>query len=134
MQVRLHALPLLFFAPVDGMAQRILIPAACLLVPVLWLTLAAESDQVLHADAPSQRSDDAPSGEALATTTWTAAEPMARHLAPTLIAPAKLGPRVRFTDRRFDWGEVPANQSFGHVFTLHNDGDAVLHIQKLRPS
>jgi hypothetical protein len=115
------------------MARRLLIPAVCLLGPALWLALAAEPEQAFHGHAPSPMRAGADSGSELAAS-LPAAEPMARNLAPTASTPAVQGPRVRFTDRRFDWGEVPANQSFGHVFTLHNDGDAVLHIQKLRPS
>lgn len=117
------------------MARRLLIPAVCLLAPALWLALATEPDQVLHADALPPVGEGAPEHAALPAATL-AAEPVVRTAEPLDPAPSPdfRRPRVRHTDRRFDWGEVPANQSFGHVFTLHNDGDAVLHIQKLRPS
>lgn len=47
---------------------------------------------------------------------------------------ASVGPRLRRSRLHHDWGEVATNEPVGHVFVLHNEGDAVLHILKLRPS
>jgi hypothetical protein len=34
----------------------------------------------------------------------------------------------------FDWGSIPAQQPFEHVFVLHNDGDRPLTGRVLMPS
>jgi hypothetical protein len=44
------------------------------------------------------------------------------------------GAHVRDLDTTFDWGAIPAEATFKHVFVLHNEGDAALHIVRTRPS
>ena len=44
------------------------------------------------------------------------------------------GAHVRDADQVFDWGAIPAQQPFEHVFVLHNDGDRPLHIIRAHPS
>jgi len=48
--------------------------------------------------------------------------------------PKLQGAHIRDEDTLFDWGTLPAGETFKHTFVLHNDGDAALHIQKTRPS
>ena len=118
------------------MARRLLILAALVFAPAAWVAVGAEPEQGLFPAAETH--DAGASVPAVGAVADQAAipEPLDRSvaLAPAVPPVRPKGPQVRHTDRRFDWGEVPANQSFGHVFTLHNVGDAVLHIQKLRPS
>jgi len=49
-------------------------------------------------------------------------------------AAAAHGAHVRDADQVFDWGAIPAQQPFEHVFVLHNDGDRPLHIVRAHPS
>jgi len=48
--------------------------------------------------------------------------------------PRVAGAHVRDLDTTFEWGAIPADVTFKHVFVLHNEGDAALHIVRTRPS
>ena len=48
--------------------------------------------------------------------------------------PRVAGAHVADLDTTFDWGAIPAEVTFKHVFVLHNEGDAALHIVRTRPS
>jgi hypothetical protein len=48
--------------------------------------------------------------------------------------PRVKGAHVRDLDTTFEWGAIPAETTFKHVFVLHNEGDAALHIVRTRPS
>jgi hypothetical protein len=69
------------------------------------------------------RPASATNATAATAATATAVRPTAVH-----------GPRVREADQVFDWGSIPAQQQFEHVFVLHNDGDQPLHIVRAHPS
>ena len=53
--------------------------------------------------------------------------------------PGKLGddpaprPRLRVSETSFDWGELLDGEEVVHAFRVHNDGDAPLTLNRIKP-
>ncbi len=106
-----------------------------LLSAAAWLWYAPEPDAPLHAAVqPASREVGGPASSAAVHAPVPPEFASDRILAEAGQPKASLGPRLRRSGLHHDWGEVATNEPVGHVFVLHNDGDAVLHILKLRPS
>ena len=42
-------------------------------------------------------------------------------------------PRLRVSETSFDWGELLDGEEVVHAFRVHNDGDAPLTLDKIKP-
>ena len=47
--------------------------------------------------------------------------------------PNTQGPRIRFEENNFDWGEVLQGATIDHTYRFRNVGDSVLRITQVKP-